>query len=120
MVAVVWSAAAAMSLLAPDLVTGSTHEHLPMAALTTWVWAAAATVFLCLPRSFRLQRRVALRVDVTWLVAAVLVARTPDLVTGTGTTEIPVAALVVPVLAALVTGYVVLGAVVGARDHHDR
>jgi len=30
------------------MVTGSQQEHLPIAALTVWLWAAVVTAFLCL------------------------------------------------------------------------
>jgi hypothetical protein len=91
-----------------------------MAALTTWVWAAAATGFLRMPHSHQLVPRAALQVHGTWLLAVVMVARAPDLVTGNGPTQIPVAALVVPVVAALATGYAVLASVVTVREPPSR
>ncbi|MCB0895855.1 MAG: hypothetical protein H6529_05875 [Nocardioides sp.] len=33
-VAVIWLAAAAISVAAPDMVSGSEHEHLPLALMT--------------------------------------------------------------------------------------
>jgi hypothetical protein len=38
----IWVAVVVISVFAPDLVSGSEQEHLPVAALTTWfgaVWA---------------------------------------------------------------------------------
>lgn len=43
----IWVAVLLLSLLAPDLVSGSEQEHLPVAAFTTWFWGGAGTlVFL--------------------------------------------------------------------------
>jgi hypothetical protein len=44
--AAVWIAVGAASLFAPDMVTGSLQEHLPIAALTMWLWGAIATGFI--------------------------------------------------------------------------
>jgi hypothetical protein len=43
----IWVAVLLLSLLAPDLVSGSEQQHLPVAAFTTWFWGAIGTmVFL--------------------------------------------------------------------------
>ena len=41
----IWLSAALMALGAPDMVSGSQHEHLPLALITVWLWAAAATAY---------------------------------------------------------------------------
>ena len=33
----IWTAVVLISVLAPDLVSGSEHEHLPIAAFATWL-----------------------------------------------------------------------------------
>jgi len=43
----IWVAVLLVSILAPDLVSGSEQEHLPVAAFTTWFWGGVGTlVFL--------------------------------------------------------------------------
>ena len=43
----IWVAVLLLSLLAPDLVSGSEQEHLPVAAFTAWFWGGVGTlVFL--------------------------------------------------------------------------
>ena len=43
----IWVAVLLVSFSAPDLVSGSQHEHLPVAAFTTWFWGGIGTlVFL--------------------------------------------------------------------------
>lgn len=46
--AALWAAAVLISLLAPGLVPGTGDRPVPLAAMTAWVWAAAATGFLML------------------------------------------------------------------------
>src|SRR5215218_6640313 len=40
----IWVAVLLLSLLAPDLVSGSEQEHLPVAAFTAWFWGAVGTM----------------------------------------------------------------------------
>ena len=43
----IWVAVVLISLLSPDMVSGSEQEHLKVAALTTWFWGGVGTlVFL--------------------------------------------------------------------------
>ena len=39
----IWVAVALISLLAPDMVTGSEQQHMAVAAFGTWVWGLIAT-----------------------------------------------------------------------------
>jgi hypothetical protein len=41
-----WVAVAAISVFAPDLISGSEQEHVPIAAITTWLWGTIATGFV--------------------------------------------------------------------------
>ena len=45
----VWLAVLVLSIFAPDMVHGSRHEHLRVAAMTAWFWGLMATVFVLLP-----------------------------------------------------------------------
>ncbi len=42
-VASIWLAVAVASIWSPDMITGSEHEHIPIAAFTGWLYAAIAT-----------------------------------------------------------------------------
>lgn len=103
-VGVIWLAAAAVSVAAPDMVTGSEHEHLPLALMTVWLWAAVGTAYAVMTprRAGRASWTVA--VSVVWLVAALTAVAAPVMVTGTDPTRIPLAAVIAPPVAAVVTG----------------
>jgi len=42
----IWIAVLLISLLAPDMVTGSEQQHLPVAAFATWFWGGIGTLVL--------------------------------------------------------------------------
>jgi hypothetical protein len=107
----IWVAVLLNSLLAPDLVSGSEQEHLPVAAFTTWVWGGVGTVAL-------LWAMVRLRDSATWepawigvsvvtlavwATAAILGITLPVFETGSDPTRIPVAAIFAPAAAAMLT-----------------
>ncbi|HEU4908657.1 MAG TPA: hypothetical protein VFT17_07320 [Propionibacteriaceae bacterium] len=63
----IWVAVLLLSLLAPDLVSGSEQEHLPVAAFTAWFWGAVGTMVLLFAMGrLRGKREVAAHLD--WLV----------------------------------------------------
>jgi hypothetical protein len=102
--AFIWGCAVLLGVLAPDLVSGSEQEHLPLAMFTVWLWATAATAFAAMvPRHGNLFSWTA-GVAVVWVVAALAAVLAPDMVTGSDPTSIPIAALVAPPVAAVVTG----------------
>lgn len=116
-VAAIWVATLLFSVFAPDLVSGSQQEHLPIAGLTAWVWAAAATGYVLMAARFRgepedVSRWIGfeLSVAVIWAVVALAGIFSPELVTGTDPTRIPLAALIAPVAGAVATGFVALHA----------
>ena len=106
-VACIWAAVVAISAFSPDLVSGSEQEHLPVAALGTWIWGLVATRSV-LTASLRLPYDGA-RAQLTTVVGTVWVAATavsifgPRLVTGSDPTSLPIAAMVAPTAAALIT-----------------
>lgn len=110
-VAAIWVGVIAVSLVAPDLVSGSEHEHLPLPAFLTWIWGLIATLGLLWgmsklrgsARRERLWIGLAIAVAVIWGVAVVLSAVLPVWETGTDPTELPVWALVAPIAASLLT-----------------
>ena len=107
----IWVAVLLLSLLAPDLVSGSQQEHLPIAAFTSWFWGGIATVVLLWAMG-RLRGSaswqpiwVGLSVATLgiWAVATILGITLPVMVTGTDPTQIPFAALFAPAAAAMLT-----------------
>ena len=110
-IAGIWLAVLAISLLAPDMVSGSEHEHLPLAALTSWLWGLVATSAY-VAGQLRLRGRASRRpiwIGLTvvtlavWLVATVLSATLPVYETGTDPTQVPMGALTAPIGAAVLT-----------------
>jgi hypothetical protein len=107
----IWVAVLLISFLAPDLVTSSEHEHFPVAVFTTWFWGLSGTlVFLWAMSRLRgssMWRPVWIGLSVAtlglWAVAAILAITLPVVDTGTDPTEIPLAAFMTPVAAAMLT-----------------
>jgi hypothetical protein len=110
-IAGVWVAVALISVFAPDMVTGSEQEHLPVAAFSTWLWGLVATgafVWAMGRLRGRVDRRpiwigLAVATDALWLVATVLSIALPRVETGSDPTRIPVGAMVSPVAAMVLT-----------------
>ena len=103
----VWAAVVGISVLSPDLVSGSEQEHLPVAAFGTWIWGVVAsrsllTTFLRLD-SPALRSQLTAVVGAVWTVATVVSILGPRLVTGTDPTSLPIAAMVAPTAAAVIT-----------------
>ncbi len=107
----IWGAVLAMSLFAPDLVSGSQHEHLPIAAFTTWIWGVVAsrTILTTLLRiddagsTDQLRGQLVGFVAGLWVVAALVAVLAPPMVTGSDPTQLPIAALLAPVAATALT-----------------
>lgn len=103
-VVAIWASTAVASLLAPDMVTGSEQEHLPIGLMTGWLWACVGTAYALMTprRSSRASWTVA--VVLIWFMAAVVGIAGPVMVTGTDPTRIPLAVILAPLVAAIVTG----------------
>jgi hypothetical protein len=107
----IWTAVVLISVLAPDLVSGSEQDHLPIAAFTTWLWGLVATGgFLWAMARLRgsASRRPiwvgpAVATLTVWLVATILSLALPVVETGSDPTRIPIAAVVTPVAATVLT-----------------
>lgn len=108
----IWVAVVLISVFAPDLVSGSEHEHLPVAAFGTWFWGGIGTAIF-------LWAMGKLRGDVTWRstwiglsvvtlilwgLATVLSVTLPVVETGSDPTELPMAAFFAPTAATVLTG----------------
>jgi hypothetical protein len=107
----IWVAVLLLSLLAPDLVSGSQQDHLPVAAFTAWFWGGVGTlVFLWVMGRLRGSARwqpiwigFSLVTLGIWAVATILGITLPVMETGTDPTRIPFAAIFAPVAAAMLT-----------------
>ena len=114
-VASIWVPTLLLSVFAPDMVTGSQQEHLPLGGLIAWVWAAAATGYVLMATHAREESDdpsrwwgFELSVLTIWVVVALAGIFAPELVTGTDPTRIPLAALVAPIAGLVATGFVAL------------
>jgi hypothetical protein len=107
----IWVAVLLLSLLAPDLVSGSEQEHLPVAAFTSWFWGGVGTlVFLWVMGRLRgsaRRRPIWIGLSATtlaiWMVATIVGVTLPVIETGTDPTRIPLAGIVAPIAAAMLT-----------------
>ena len=108
-VTVIWAATALIAVRAPDMVTGSEHEHLPIAGITVWIWASLSTAYTAMA-----VRRVppgpvlVLGVSLVWVMTALAAVYAPVMVTGSDPTRMPMAVLIGPVVAAVTTGFLAL------------
>jgi hypothetical protein len=110
-VVAIWVGVIAISLLSPDLVSGSEQEHLPLAAFVTWIWGLIATIGLLWGMSKlrgsaerqSLWMGLVIAVAIIWGVAVVLSAALPTWETGTDPTTLPLWAIAMPLAAALAT-----------------
>jgi hypothetical protein len=118
----IWLAMALSSLFAPDLISDA-QDHVPIVAITIWIWGAVATGFVLFGAAFPTRDRMArwgLPVAVLGIWGAValvsifapsIVAGSDEtIVTGSGQTILPVAGLFAPVAGAIATGFACLAA----------
>lgn len=119
----IWVAVALISLFAPDLVSGSEQEHLPIAAFITWFWGTVGTLAL-LGAMSRLRRSLLGRpvwIGLTavtlalWAAATIFAITLPVFETGTDPTRIPFGAIFAPGAAAMLTALAGFASVVFDR-----
>ena len=103
----IWVSAAFVSVFAPDMVTGTQHDHLPIAAITVWIWASLATGYtLMSARQIPAAPDLVIGVSAVWIAVLIAAVASPSMVTGTDPTTIPIAAMVVPIVGAVTTGFI--------------
>lgn len=116
-IASIWLSVLLASAMAPDLVSGSQQEHLPLVAFTAWLWGAIATGIVVLTAlqgtrsgSFGRAAWVALGTGVSliWLGVLLFSVLAPVFVTGSDPTRIPLAAMGVGILGVFGTWFVCL------------
>ena len=100
-----------ISLLSPDMVSGSEQEHQKVAAFTSWFWGGVGTlVFLWAMGRLRgdaMWRPTWIGLSIVtlgvWALATISAIALPVVETGSDPTQIPVGAVVGPVAAAMLT-----------------
>jgi hypothetical protein len=110
----IWACVLVASLLAPDMVTGTQHEHLAIVGGTDWIWGlvAMAFVILAIQRGIRLQAFrltswvvLAVGVAISWMPVVLVTAFAPAMVTGTDPTTLPLTAMGIPILGTFLTWF---------------
>ena len=114
-VAIIWLAVIVMSLGSPDLTFGDEPRMFNVAAIADWFWGLLGTVFVMRATVFRRPNEPGWGQDDAWQwvmvavggiwLAAMLVSTSAPAVSIGDTIEVPVAALVAPVIAAALTPY---------------
>ena len=125
-------AMALSSIFAPDLISAA-QDHVPIVAITIWIWGAVATGFVLFGAAFPARDRMArwgLPVAVLgiWGAVALVSIFAPSIVTGSdemivagsGQTIVPVAGLFAPVAGAVATGFACLAAAWSAVSERRR
>jgi hypothetical protein len=107
-VASIWVSSALVAVFAPDMVSGSEHEHLPLAALTVWLWTLTATAYVLMGARRTTSVTLVAGVAAVWAAVFVVAVAAPTMVTGSDPTEIPIGALLAPAVGALATGFLAL------------
>lgn len=107
-VAAIWVCSALLAVFAPDMVTGSEHDHLPITSMTIWPWALAATGYVLMAARRPSAVLLVASVAAIWVGVLVVGLAAPVMVTGTDPTRIPLGAMLGPAFGALATGFVAL------------
>jgi hypothetical protein len=107
----IWLGVLVTSLFAPDMIHGSEHEHLPLAAYVTWFWGALASAFVVVPLLVRRREATSDKwwfalagiTTVIWAAVAIVSIFAPVQETGSDPTEVPVGAMVAPIVGMVAT-----------------
>ena len=116
----IWLAVLFMSTADTDLITGTAPDqnNIPVAAFLDWLWGVLATVSVLRATVFRRPTEkgwgedsawmwITIVVGGIWLAATVVALSVPSLTTGEApdTVVIPYAAIIAPIVAAVLTNY---------------
>ena len=110
-VATIWAAVVLISLFSPDNVSGAQQEHVPIAAILTWIWGLLATRTIITtfaderdhPDRFGELKVLGGVIAALWAGATAVAIWGPEIVTGTDPTRTPIAAILAPIVAMLMT-----------------
>jgi hypothetical protein len=110
-----------LSVFSPDLVSGAEQEHIPVAALLSWLWGGLATGLIVLAGAVSAGtadrwRHVAIAIAGIWAVVAIAGVWSPPLETGTNPTTVPLAAILAPIAGAIATAFVCVAAAGASRE----
>lgn len=109
----IWAGVVGASIFAPDMITGTQHDHLPIVGWTYWIWGLVSTASVMLAAQRGVRARVsslgpwlafAIAVAVVWTTVMLAGIFAPVFVTGTDPSTLPLAAMVVPIVGAVLTG----------------
>jgi len=110
----VWLGVVLSGIYAPDMISGSQHEHLAIVGGGDWIWGLVATAIVILAAQKGFRARVtslvswaglAVGVAVVWIGVAMVSAWAPVWVTGTDPTTIPANAMGAPILGTFLTWF---------------
>jgi hypothetical protein len=114
----IWVAVLILSMASADLVTGAPDNRstLPIAAFINWLWGILATVAVLRATVFRRPNEkgwgqdaawmwIAVVIGGIWLAATIVALAVPVLETGDDPIQIPYAAIIAPIVAAVLTNY---------------
>ena len=116
-IASIWISVVLASVFAPDFVSGSHQEHLPLVGFTAWLWGAIATGVVVFdndrPHPDRtagpcVMDRTGVGVSLVWLGVLLVALFAPAFVTGTDPTRIPLASMGAEILGVFGTWFVCL------------
>ena len=116
-IASIWISVVLASVWAPDFVSGSKQEHLPLVGLTAWLWGAIATGIVVLAALEGVRTRLpsqaawmalGLGVGAVWLGVLLVSVFGPVFVTGSDPTRIPLASLGAGIIGVFGTWFVCL------------
>jgi hypothetical protein len=107
----IWVSVLLISVFSPDFVSGSQQEHIPLIAIGTWIWGAVSSGYILTtfaksrswPAAPTLWRNVSRVVAFVWGVATLVSIFVPRVETGSDPTRIPLAAIIAPIAATVVT-----------------
>lgn len=123
-VAGIWLAIAAASIWSPDLVSGTEQDHIPLAAMTDWLYAATATGLILMAfarRSVGASRSLwvgfTIAVIAVWAVVAAASIFAPTIETGSDPTSVPITALVTPIAGVIATAFLSVWAAGSSGEH---
>ena len=103
----IWIAVVLISVFSPDLIHGSEHQRMPVAAFATWFWGFGASIAAVVAMA-RLREDVGRRplwmiltgaTTAIWCAAVLVSIFGPTQETGTDPTTVPLAALISPIVA---------------------
>ena len=97
-----------LAVFAPDMVTGSEHDHLPLAAMTVWPWTFTATAYVLMAARRPATSWLVWCVVAIWVSVLAAGVAAPLMVTGTDPTTIPMGAILAPIGGAVATGLVAI------------